>query len=223
MRQVEPNKLITVFGGSGFIGRYVVQLLAQKGYRVRVAVRRPNEAIALAEWNWLLENGLYVNLAVPPGTPQSSSLLRISSKNQKGGALFYVLLSIALLAAITMSFSRIDNQNISSTLTGKLAQELSTQLQTVQSAVMDCVLRYPEGGGDLDTDGDVDSDDNAGCNVAGRILQNRSKWPRKPNSAQRSGCSVGGKLAHLGPPTEPNKIASLASQPAMVESGKALP
>ena len=30
------------------------------------------------EWNALMENGVYVNLAVPPGTPQSSSLLRIS-------------------------------------------------------------------------------------------------------------------------------------------------
>jgi len=43
-----------------------------------IAVRRPNEAVAAMEWNWLLENGIYVNLAVPPGTPQSSSLLRIS-------------------------------------------------------------------------------------------------------------------------------------------------
>ncbi len=43
-----------------------------------IAVRRPNEGIAAMEWNWLIENGVYVNLAVPPGTPQSSSLLRIS-------------------------------------------------------------------------------------------------------------------------------------------------
>lgn len=43
-----------------------------------LAVRRPNEAVAAMEWNWLIENGVYVNLAVPPGTPQSSSLLRIS-------------------------------------------------------------------------------------------------------------------------------------------------
>ena len=43
-----------------------------------IAVRRPNEGIAATEWNWLMENGIYVNLAVPPGTPQSSSLLRIS-------------------------------------------------------------------------------------------------------------------------------------------------
>ena len=43
-----------------------------------IAAKRPNEAVAALEWNWLLENGLYVNLAVPPGTPQSTSLLRIS-------------------------------------------------------------------------------------------------------------------------------------------------
>lgn len=37
-------KLVTVFGGSGFIGRYVVQALARRGHRVRVAVRRPDLA-----------------------------------------------------------------------------------------------------------------------------------------------------------------------------------
>jgi NADH dehydrogenase len=38
------HKLVTVFGGSGFIGRYVVRALAKEGYRIRVAVRRPNVA-----------------------------------------------------------------------------------------------------------------------------------------------------------------------------------
>jgi len=38
------NDLITVFGGSGFLGRLVVKRLGAAGYRVRVAVRRPNEA-----------------------------------------------------------------------------------------------------------------------------------------------------------------------------------
>src|SRR5215470_14185006 len=34
--------LITVFGGSGFLGRHVVQALAERQYRIRVAVRRPD-------------------------------------------------------------------------------------------------------------------------------------------------------------------------------------
>ena len=41
------DEMITVFGGSGFIGRYVVRELARQGYRVRVATRRPNLAYEL--------------------------------------------------------------------------------------------------------------------------------------------------------------------------------
>lgn len=38
------GKLVTVFGGSGFVGRHVVRALVKRGYRVRVAVRRPDLA-----------------------------------------------------------------------------------------------------------------------------------------------------------------------------------
>lgn len=38
------GELITVFGGSGFLGRYVVRSLCRSGYRVRVAVRNPGLA-----------------------------------------------------------------------------------------------------------------------------------------------------------------------------------
>jgi uncharacterized protein YbjT (DUF2867 family) len=38
------DKLVTVFGGSGFIGRNIVGSLAKRGYRVRVACRRPDLA-----------------------------------------------------------------------------------------------------------------------------------------------------------------------------------
>ncbi|MDH3229748.1 MAG: complex I NDUFA9 subunit family protein [Alphaproteobacteria bacterium] len=41
------GKLVTVFGGTGFIGRHVVQRLAAAGARVRVAVRYPGEAAYL--------------------------------------------------------------------------------------------------------------------------------------------------------------------------------
>ena len=36
--------LVTVFGGSGFLGRHVVRALAKRDYRIRVAVRRPELA-----------------------------------------------------------------------------------------------------------------------------------------------------------------------------------
>ncbi len=37
--------LVTIFGGSGFVGRYVARRMAKAGWRVRVATRRPNEAL----------------------------------------------------------------------------------------------------------------------------------------------------------------------------------
>ncbi|MBE2277992.1 MAG: complex I NDUFA9 subunit family protein [Rhodobacteraceae bacterium] len=39
------SKLVTIYGGSGFIGRLIARRMAKLGWRVRVAVRRPNEAL----------------------------------------------------------------------------------------------------------------------------------------------------------------------------------
>ncbi len=39
------SKLVTIYGGSGFVGRYIARRMARQGWRVRVAVRRPNEAL----------------------------------------------------------------------------------------------------------------------------------------------------------------------------------
>lgn len=39
------TKLVTIYGGSGFVGRYIARRMARQGWRVRVAVRRPNEAL----------------------------------------------------------------------------------------------------------------------------------------------------------------------------------
>src|ERR1700752_4671203 len=46
MTPMESNSatLVTVFGGSGFLGRHVVRALCKRDYRIRVAVRRPELA-----------------------------------------------------------------------------------------------------------------------------------------------------------------------------------
>jgi NADH dehydrogenase len=42
--QAHNDTLITIFGGSGFLGRHLVRALAKRHYRIRVAVRRPDLA-----------------------------------------------------------------------------------------------------------------------------------------------------------------------------------
>jgi NADH dehydrogenase len=39
------SPLVTIIGGSGFVGRHIAQRMARRGWRVRVACRRPNEAL----------------------------------------------------------------------------------------------------------------------------------------------------------------------------------
>lgn len=53
MTTSNADKLVTIFGGSGFIGRQLTRSLAKRGYRVRVACRRPDLASSV----------------IPPGTP----------------------------------------------------------------------------------------------------------------------------------------------------------
>ena len=44
MAEFTPG-LVTLFGGSGFIGSQAVRTLAKRGWRVRIAVRNPTLAI----------------------------------------------------------------------------------------------------------------------------------------------------------------------------------
>lgn len=39
------SKLVTIFGGSGFLGRYIARRMAKNGWRVRVATRHPNDSM----------------------------------------------------------------------------------------------------------------------------------------------------------------------------------
>ena len=44
MTQSNSDKIVTLIGGSGFVGRHVARALAKRGYRIRVGCRRPDLA-----------------------------------------------------------------------------------------------------------------------------------------------------------------------------------
>jgi uncharacterized protein YbjT (DUF2867 family) len=46
-RQAMKNQLVTIFGGSGFLGRHTVRALARAGWRIKVATRHPNQGFFL--------------------------------------------------------------------------------------------------------------------------------------------------------------------------------
>ena len=43
-----------------------------------IAVKLADRDKAFWAWNFLMDNGVYVNLAIPPGTPNATSILRLS-------------------------------------------------------------------------------------------------------------------------------------------------
>ncbi len=64
------GRLVTVFGGSGFVGRHVVRALARDGWRVRVAVRRPDLAGFLRPYGMVGQvEPVQANLRFPRSLP----------------------------------------------------------------------------------------------------------------------------------------------------------
>jgi len=59
------QQTVTVFGGSGFLGRYVVSLLAKRGYRVLVATRNPNPTYFLPMGKVGQVHAIQANLRYP--------------------------------------------------------------------------------------------------------------------------------------------------------------
>lgn len=83
-----------------------------------------------------------------------------SGRAEKGSVLFYIFLAMGLLAALTFSFTRNNRENITTQNAHRISEELFSQINVIRSAVVECTLEYPEGGGDLDGSGVIDATDN---------------------------------------------------------------
>ncbi len=101
-----------------------------------------------------------------------------SRKAEKGSALVYILIAIALLAALTITFMEPSSQQASSQNTFKTLTEIESQSSMIRAAVQECVLAYPRG------DKCINDNPAAYCTTAaGTDPGARENYPINPDSA----------------------------------------
>lgn len=71
--------------------------------------------------------------------------MEVTRRSEKGSALIYILIAIALLAALTATFMNSSSQQTSSQSTFNTVTDLNTQINFIRSAIQECVLTYPDG------------------------------------------------------------------------------
>jgi len=76
----------------------------------------------------------------------------MKASSEKGGALIYILIAVALLAALTTTFIQPGGQSARTQNAFKLATQLNSQSRVIRSGIQDCILRYPQGDSDISDD-----------------------------------------------------------------------
>jgi type II secretory pathway pseudopilin PulG len=69
----------------------------------------------------------------------------------KGSALIYILIAVALLAALTVSLMEPSSQQTQSQTSTSLVTDLSGQISFVSSAISECIITYPNQDSELTT------------------------------------------------------------------------
>jgi len=81
-------------------------------------------------------------------------------RSERGNVLFYIFMAVGLLSALTFAFVGDSRDDTMAQNAHRITETLFMQVQTIKSAVLECTLEYPAGGGDLDGDTDIDAVDN---------------------------------------------------------------
>ncbi len=99
--------------------------------------------------------------------------------NQRGSALVYILIAIALLAALTVTFMQPSSQQTSSQSSFRTVANIKSQVDTIRAAILGCVVSYKRGDKSIDiASGGTDPDA-------------RRNFPIKPNSAHYNSATIG--------------------------------
>lgn len=104
----------------------------------------------------------------------------IHRARERGSALVYILIAIALLAALTVSFMEPSSQQGTSQNTFRTVSDISSQVEFIRSAVQECVLTYQTGDNDILTNTNAPNEPNA------NII-----YPINPMSGRFTGATLG--------------------------------
>jgi len=95
-------------------------------------------------------------------------------KSERGSALVYILIAIALLAALTVTFMEPSSQQTSSQSGFRTAAEVKGQVDVIRSSVQECILRYARGDNAIEND---PGDDDEGARIQYPINPDSSYLP----------------------------------------------
>ena len=104
---------------------------------------------------------------------------RQKGANENGSALIYILIAIALLALLTITFMQPASQQTQSQNSFKLVSELNSQTDFIRAAVQECVANYIKG--DITTDRS-----GSGTDPGASII-----YPINPGSLHFTGAAIG--------------------------------
>lgn len=112
----------------------------------------------------------------------------MKSMSERGSVLIYILIAVALLAALTVAFMEPSSQQSQSQNEYKTITAIKDQIALIQSGIQECVLAYP--GGDNTILDATDPDDVV-------------PYPLKPNSTHLSSPAADRKAKNLRCPGNP--------------------
>ena len=128
---------------------------------------------------WRMIRGKTVRLYNMELVYNNSARQKAVRQTQKGSALVYILIAIALLASLTVTFMGSSSQQTSSQNSFRMITDLKSQIDIIRSAVQECVLSYPKG----DLSIDIDS--------SGTDPYARRNFPIKPSSSHYNSATIG--------------------------------
>ncbi len=107
------------------------------------------------------------------------------NKSESGSALLYILIAIALLGALTVTFMQPSSQQTSSQNSFRSVSEIKSQVDLIRSAIQECALSYRQGDSSIDV------------SSSGSDPDARKNFPIKPNSSHYNTAVIGPTTGRL--------------------------